>query len=274
MKLVKTIVIIVFAGSVVLYGLGAVREKGRKDETLPTLTSDREVLQIPCDYTQQQLLEGLSAYDETDGDLTGQILTGSMSRFIETGECDLTYVVFDSANQAATLTRRIRFTDYTSPRFSLSQPLVYRVGEGSYQETMSRIGAADPLDGDLTEWITQTATDVSYWRAGSYTMTLEVVNSFGDSVQQAFPIHVLSEEQQALTIELSQAILYVSQGSDVEEEELVSGVWDAQGTPVERDLVQVESSVDTHTPGTYEVHYTVRDAQGRSGETWLIVVVE
>ena len=41
MKLVKTIVIIVFAASVVLYGLGAVREKGRKDETLPTLTSDR-----------------------------------------------------------------------------------------------------------------------------------------------------------------------------------------------------------------------------------------
>ncbi len=274
MKLVKTIVIIVFAASAVLYGLGAAREQGRKDETLPTLTSDREVLEIPCDYTQQQLLEGLSAYDETDGDLTGQILTGSMSRFIETGECDLTYVVFDSANQAATLTRRIRFTDYTSPRFSLSQPLVYRVGEGSYQETMSRIGAADPLDGDLTEWITQSASDVSYSRAGSYTMTLEVVNSFGDSVQQAFPIHVLSEEQQALTIELSQAILYVSQGSDVEEEELVSGVWDAQGTPVERDLVQVESSVDTHTPGTYEVHYTVRDAQGRSGETWLIVVVE
>ena len=39
---------------------------------------------------------------------------------------------------------------------------------------MARLGAEDQLDGDLTDWITQTDTDVNYQRAGSYTTTLEL----------------------------------------------------------------------------------------------------
>ena len=54
-----------------------------RDPNEPEIVSDREILEIPCEYTQEQLLEGLTASDQEDGDLTSQIVAGSFSRFIE-----------------------------------------------------------------------------------------------------------------------------------------------------------------------------------------------
>ena len=47
---------------------------------------------------------GVTASDEEDGDLTDQIVAGSFSRFVDPGVTGLTYVVFDSQGQSASLT--------------------------------------------------------------------------------------------------------------------------------------------------------------------------
>ena len=174
MRFVRAGVVIIFILSLVVFGVSRVALFKDRDPNEPEIVSDREVLEIPCEYTQEQLMEGLTATDQEDGDLTSRIVEGSFSRFIEPGLCNLTYVVFDSANQPASLTRQVRFTDYHSPWFTLTEPLVFTEGEGSYNEMMARLGAEDQLDGDLTDWITQTDTDVNYQRAGSYTTTLEL----------------------------------------------------------------------------------------------------
>lgn len=57
-----------------------------------------------------------------------------MTRFIDKGLCNVTYVVFDSSNQSASLTRNVRFTDYRSSRFITAKPLVYVEKEGNYQK--------------------------------------------------------------------------------------------------------------------------------------------
>ena len=112
MRLVKIGLIIVFILSAVLFGVSEGMEFRDRDLDVPEIASDREVLEIPCEYTEEQLMEGMSASDEQDGDLTDQIVAGAFSRFTEPGVTDLTYVVFDSAGQSASLTREIRFTDY------------------------------------------------------------------------------------------------------------------------------------------------------------------
>lgn len=104
MRIVRTALIIVFILSLGTFGISELLEMQNQDTTLPEITSDREVLEISCDYTEEDLLAGLSAYDETDGDLTSQIIPGSFSRFIEDGVCNLTYVVFDS-DQKSTVYR-------------------------------------------------------------------------------------------------------------------------------------------------------------------------
>lgn len=274
MRIVRTALIIVFILSLGTFGISELLKMQNQDTTLPEITSDREVLEIPCDYTEEDLLEGLSAYDETEGDLTSQIIPGSFSRFIEDGVCNLTYVVFDSSDQPASLTRRVRFTDYHSPRFTLSQPLVFAVQEGSYTEAMNRLGAEDMLDGDRDDWIVQTDTDVNYQMEGSYTMTVEVTNSFGDVSTAALPVHVVNPERQNLNISLSAAIVYIGVGENVDPDAYVAGVTDAEGDSLDTDIVSASSNVDPETPGCYEIHYQASGGDGQSGETWLTVIVE
>lgn len=274
MRIVRAALVIVFILALGTFGISELIQLQNRDTTIPQITSDREVLEIPCDYTEEQLLEGLSAYDEKDGDLTSQIIPGSFSRFIEDGLCSLTYVVFDSSDQPASLTRRVRFTDYHSPRFTLSRPLVFAVREGSYMEAMEYIGAEDMLDGSRNDWIVQTDTDVNYQAEGSYTMTVEVSNSFGDVSTASLPVHVVGAEQRSLNIQLSTGIVYIKTGEDVDGASCITGVADPSGAALDPDMVEISSNVNPGVPGCYEIHYQASDGAGHVGETWLTVIVE
>lgn len=275
MRIVRIILIVVFLLSLGLFGTTEAIAFGSRDTTLPEITSDRDVLEIPCDYTEEQLLEGLTAYDEADGDLTSRIIPGSLSRFIDEGVCNVTYVVFDSSNNPATLTRQVHFTDYHPPRFTLTEPLVFAEQQGSYTEAMSRLGAEDLLDGDLSEWITQTDTTVSYQRAGVYTMTVQVSSSMGDTSTAALPVHVVSAESLAVRIMLSTGLVYVQTGEEVDPYRYVRAAEDSQGEHMGTSrVVADDSEVNTDEPGIYEIHYEVTDSSGNRGETWLTVIVE
>lgn len=273
MRIVRSILIAVSILSLGLFGISELVRINSRDTEAPVITSDREVLEIPCGYTQEQLMEGLSAEDGTDGDLTQEIIAGSFSRFIDTGVCNLTYVVFDSSDQPASLTRKVKFTDYHPPRFTLAEPLVFSEQEGSYTEAMERLGAQDQLDGSLKEWITQTDTDVNYQRVGAYTMSVEVSNSFGDTSSAALPVHVVSAENRRVDIALASGIVYISAGESFDPAAYISGVTAADGTSLDTSAVTAESAVDTNTPGCYEVHYQVFDTGGNTGETWMTVIV-
>lgn len=275
MKFVKSAVIAIFVLAVGIFGTAKVLAYTERDPSPPEITSDREVLEIPCSYTQEQLVEGLTAHDDTDGDLTSQILTGSFSRFIEKGLCNVTYVVFDSVNQPASLTRQVRFTDYYSPRFTLTDPLIFSEGEGSYDEAMSRIGATDLLDGDRKDWVTQTDTDVNYQRAGTYHITVSVDNSYGDLSEVSLPVHVTSGSlNNGLRIELSTSLAYLRVGEEFQPAQWISGVYDGQENMVDPGIVTADAQVDVQTPGTYEISYQAADEAGNTAQTWLTVIVQ
>lgn len=273
MRIVKTAVLAVFAAALGIFGVSRAVSLTDRDPNGPEIVSDRAVLELPCDYSPEQLMEGMTASDPEDGDLTDQIVAGSFSRFISKGVCNLTYVVFDSAGQSASLTRRVKFSDYHSPQFTLTEPLVFVEGEGSYSAVMEWLGARDQLDGDLTEWMTQTDTDVNYQRAGSYTVSFEVSNSFGDTSAEDLPVHVIPGEAQSLSIVLSAGIVYVQTGGTVDPEQYIQELRDPQGKSLDTGLVSAESNVDVQTPGCYEIHFRAEDGKGHTGETWMTVIV-
>ena len=274
MRLVKIGLIVVFVLSAALFGVSEILELKGRDPDAPEIASDREVLEIPCAYTMEQLMEGVSASDEEDGDLTDQIVAGSFSRFVDPGVTGLTYVVFDSQGQSASLTREVCFTDYHGPRFTLTEPLVFAEGEGSYTEAMARLGAEDQLDGSRTEWIVQTDTDVNYSSVGNYTVSVEVTNSFGDTASADLPVHVVNAQNRNVRIALTGGIVYLTAGEAIDPASYVAGVTDSAGNALDPGTVSIESGVDVNTPGCYEIHYQAADAAGNTGETWLTVIVE
>ena len=247
---------------------------GSRGDEKPVIESDGETLEIPCEYTKEDLLLGVTASDEEDGDLTDQIVAGSFSRFVDPGVTGLTYVVFDSEGQSASLTREVRFTDYHSPRFALSEPLVFREGEGSYTEAMERLDAVDQLDGSRKDWIIQTDTDVNYSTAGNYTMSVEVTNSLGDTASAGLPVHVVNAQSRNVQIALTQGIVYLEAGGEIDPASYISGVTGPNGAALDPGAVSAQSGVDVNTPGCYEIHYQASDGAGNAGETWLTVIVE
>lgn len=265
-RLLRGFAVVALALAIVIFAAAEVREQMNADDTLPTITMDSDAIDIPCEYTADQLLAGISAYGEADGDLTSQVLVGSFTRFIDPGICDLSYVVFDSSEHMATATRRVHFTDYHSPRFSLDGPLVFAESTTSNTEVWDLFSATDVLDGDLTDWITYVETDAAYNNPGDYTITMEVSNSFGDTVSYAFPIHIYERNTQDFDITLTTPLAYIDQGSSFDPLAYVESIADYSGNKYDPSLLNVTSTVDTGTPGIYEVHYEIGNAMGTSDE--------
>lgn len=299
-RLLKGLSIAALALAVAVFAFAEVQEYLGRDDTMPEISADSGTIDIPCDYTQEQLLVGVTASDEKDGDLTSQVLVGSFTRFIDPGICDLSYVVFDSSEHMATMTRRVHFTDYHSPRFALAAPLVFAESTTTNTDVRAMFSATDVLDGDLTDWITYVETNAAYNNPGDYTITMEVSNSFGDTVQYAFPIHIYERNSQNLSIELTEPLVYVDQGSSFDPMAYIASVHDYAEQEYDPALLQVDSTVDTNTPGIYEVHYEIGNRPGiestgemnaqdeepaedaplttvgedQYGQTWLTVIVQ
>ena len=55
---------------------------------------------------------GITAWDDQDEDLTGEIMVDHISTLISANTAKITYVVFDHADNASKLTRTVAYTDY------------------------------------------------------------------------------------------------------------------------------------------------------------------
>ena len=85
------------------------------DKTIPEITIPPGILEVSLSADRSELLQGLSAYDKKDGDLTDTIIIESISRFTEPGVAMVTYAVCDSDNHVGSASRKIRYIDDTAP---------------------------------------------------------------------------------------------------------------------------------------------------------------
>ena len=116
------------------------------DVTPPVITCSTDSIDVSVTAGEEALLQGVMASDDRDGDLTDQILIKGVTPALADSSAQVTYIVFDSANNMATVTRTVRYTDYQAPRFALSRPLVYPLGQTV--TLLDRLTASDVLDGD------------------------------------------------------------------------------------------------------------------------------
>lgn len=234
----------------------------------PTISCQTDSLELSVKDPREALLQGLTAQDAQDGDLTGKILVASESYFIKKGVLDVEYVVFDSHQNSDTLTRRVCYTDYESPKFSLGAPLVFTRGQNI--RFLEYITATDLLDGDISEDITVLASELSNYTVGTYPVLLQVSNSYGDTVQLELMVVVRDATPPDATIYLSEYVTYVQAGESFDPYSLVKAVIRQDGTYLSKDSLQILGSVDTQTPGFYHLLYR-HEATG--AQVYLTVAV-
>lgn len=270
MRYLRTAAVVIFIACLAVNIWATVRYNSKNNTEGPTIQSQSDTLNLSVKDGSEALLQGLTASDPQDGDLTKKILVASSSYFLEPGVFDVDYVVFDSHRNSAVYTRRVSYSDYTAPRFAVSQPLVFVRGENI--RYLNYITATDCLDGDLTEQIKVKASNVSNYTAGTYPVLLEVTNSHGDRKEVELNIVVLERRAQGPKLVLKEYLSYVTVGDSFDPYALIQSVTDSDGESVNRGQVSVLGSVDTEKPGSYQLIFAYDDGKAE-GRTYMTVVV-
>lgn len=270
-KLLQKITILIFVITLVAFVLFTMIAEFTNDRTIPEITVATEELEISVKDKQSVLLDGITAYDGKDGDVTDRVLVESVSKFIEPGVCTVTYAVADSDRHVTKKTRTVRYTDYTPPEFYMKRALVYSVDEDL--DLRSAIGARDCIDGDISDKVTILATDYVANTAGVFTASLQVTNSMGDSIYLDVTVHVEGNETMAPEIQLEKSLIYIKKGEQPEFDEYIKEVT-VNGKLMNSYNLLISTNFDPDEPGTYNVHYYISTNEGYEGHSILTVVVE
>lgn len=269
MKAFKIILAVLLAAVVGLYCLDCVRTATSGAGEGPTISCPESVLEVSVSDGEDALLAEVTATDKQDGDLTGNVHILGISKFVEDYTAKITYVVFDSDNNMATCSRPLRYTDYHSPRFSVTEPLIY--SKGASILLLDRLSVQDILDGDITDSIRVTPIKATS-DPEIYTVDIQVTNSMGDTVQITLPLIQQESSLNRAEVTLSSTLIYLNVGTAFHAENYLRSVTTPKGWADPSD-VEITGTVDTATPGTYMVYYEYR-SESYSGTSVLTVVVE
>lgn len=277
--------LVVFA----IFGFSFVRDRMTSDYVAPVIRADYDAIQSSVAVTDDELMTGMTASDNLDGDVTSSLVVVSKSKFITRGTRRINYAAFDNNNNVGIYERMLSYTDYVSPHFALEQPLRFLDGNSNV-DYLKYVSAHDCLDGDITSQIMVTFGDVRAISdtAKSRTINLQVTNSAGDT--STLELEALTQDyntfyQQAPA--LSGYLAYTGVGQSLTYSSFVNGVWSGgnvrpfaetnfdQNTDVSINADSVNYSV----PGIYPVHYQlsrVRNDGSREylGVNTLYVIVE
>ena len=265
------------------------------DSRGPVIHIEESLIEVSVEDGDDRFLEGVTASDSTDGDVTESVAVENVSNFYSDGKRLITYVAFDADKHVGRATRELQYTDYESPKFILEAPLQYFPGSVNLM-----ISAQDCLDGDISSAIKLMVDDpITPDQPGEYTATFQVANSAGDVTSLPVTIEIMKNENEVMPVlNLDTYLEYIHQGDHFDpyahletvhisnrdyqvvkgqgnftEETLEPGTERVIGT----DMIKVSDSVDTEKPGTYKVKYSITVDKGNnefiSGHTVLYVVV-
>ena len=303
MKKLTIMSMILFAVSVIIFGIFFVRERFLKDRTGPVFQVEGGTITVSVKDDESALLKGVAASDAADGDVTDSITVEEISPFLEDGRRIITYAVADADGHVSHAKRTLLYSDYTSPKFHLSQPLRLPRNTASMPEGIT---AEDCIDGDVTEGIVILyERDFAQSSVEEFPATLKVFNSAGDASYLPVNIEIYDSDDNdaAPKLLLTDYLVYLDKDSAFDPKTYlksasVGGVnytfaenssteapageetEQAQQTQqtaktIDYSRVSIDSDINMQVPGNYMVNYLFTDAEGGTGtgKARLYVVV-
>lgn len=276
--------IILLCATVLLAAL-LIREN-RVDRRPPTISFSDAVLELSTRDPEQAYLQGVTAEDNVDGDVTDSLVVASVQLINKDGTIDVTYAAFDAAGNVTKAVRRARYTDYESPRFDLSRSPTFLVN--SDLDIFSIVKATDGFDGDISHRVRITAlTEEPINSLGVHRLLMSVSNSLGETVTVEIPLEFYANGSYNAELTLTDYMVYLPLGTELDSESFLDTFTTSGGSVSLRNglpegySLNVTSDVQSHEPGVYTVEYRVTRAINVGGGTGtytgyakLIVVVE
>ncbi|MCI6044730.1 DUF5011 domain-containing protein [bacterium] len=270
--------------ALLVYGGVSIYTENQTDKNGPQISMEEKEITVSTQDGQEAVLSGVTAIDKKDGEVTDLLVVESLSNFIEKGCREASIAAFDKDGNVTKNVRKVIYSDYTSPRVSLSGPLKVQINNS--EALMDKISVMDCLDGDITSNVQITSEEtVSSSQPGEYRMHLQVSNSAGDVVDLPVTVEYYSSAMGNTTpqILLNEYLVYAKTGSPLNPLDYVKGIilrgqeyiWGSDNPPeIGKESIRVDSQVDYYTPGTYEICYAIQEENGTQGKVRLVVVVE
>lgn len=278
-KIANRILLVVLILCLLVFICYFIAVRAKTDTAAPVISFDSEVLSVSVYDEQAILLNGISALDKQDGDVTDSILIEKISSIREDHCATITYAAFDQSGNVTKAERIIQYTDYESPRFALSAPLIFR--SGSSIDLFDHVTVTDLLDGDLSKKVKASLVGgtTSISQIGVHKVELRVTNSMGDTARLTIPVDVYQANEYNATVTLTDNLIYLKKGDTFLPKQYLKSL-DTGFTEYSisqlssRELsVDIQSDVQTDTCGTYSATYTV-SYENYTGYSRIIVVVE
>lgn len=217
MRYIRRIVLAVFLISALSYAGLSYYHMKHDDTQAPVIKMDAEEITVKVTADESEMLEGLTAEDDRDGDITSQIIVESIGPFLSDNSRKITYAVCDSSNNIGTASRKLYYKGYHSPEFDITERLSFSTKESI--DPSGFISASDMLDGDISNRLRLINQDIDFdWithlEAGIYEMGYQVSNSAGDVSLLQVPVAVYDAEETYVTpqIFLKEQIVYLKKG--------------------------------------------------------------
>ncbi len=180
----RIFVIIFFMLAIMIFSVARLSRLVSTDRTIPVIEMSSESISVSVEGGDSAILEGVTALDAKDGDITESLFIESRSKFIEKGRFIVTIVAVDNDNHVVKADREVVYSDYKSPQFSLSGPLKFQTvleNRDDYN-LAANLSANDVVDGNISNRI-KISSDYSIMGngniTGEYPMELIVTNSMG-----------------------------------------------------------------------------------------------
>lgn len=277
MRLLRNALLIFFCVSSLVYVSLTVRERMHRDVTAPVITAESDQMLLSVSATEEEMLQGMTAFDDQDGDVSSSLTVVSLFDFVSKGTRKVNYAAFDSQNNVGTYIRTLTYTDYHSPRFRCTQP--FRFSTGAETEFMRGVEVEDLLDPNLSSEIRLT-----YVSDAENSVIMQVTNSAGDTSFITISYSVEDRMDAAVpSVALSQYIVYTGINEPIDPASYIIGTY-ANGSVTEfgeyseyswENLSWDAGEVNYEIPGQYRVIYNLFNSEGEpQKQTELYVIVE
>ena len=239
------------------------------DRKAPKITiSSVRPIDVTCELDIKQALEGVSAIDNKDGDLTEAIFIEEQSEDLIIQSGKITYVAVDEAKNVAKLTRTVTTNDRKNKRTIVSS-LPDNIAMGKEIDLSDYISMFDGCGKEVEGEFIYPTIDTSV------PQVIDLVISDANKVAQDIEVSVQVIDYESPTITLTTDKIKIYNTEEIDYLDYIKNVSDNKNSKKELiDTVTVKGYINFDLKGSYKVTYTIKDSDGNTASADLIIEVE
>jgi 2',3'-cyclic-nucleotide 2'-phosphodiesterase (5'-nucleotidase family) len=162
------------------------------DPSYPVIYGTKNLI-IEVNTVEPNYLDGVSAFDLYDGDLTEWItVDDTLVNLTQFGTYELTYSVTDLSLNRSEIKITVTVQDLTSPQLLGLSNMIY-ILDDPYPNFRQGVTAIDNYDGDLTQNIIVNSLDFDDWVLGTYQIIYTVTDSSSNTTTVTIDIEVIDQ---------------------------------------------------------------------------------